>query len=122
MADVSLITARLLNVDDHDAGRYARTRFLTRAGFLVEEASTGEQALKTILERPPDLVLLDINLPDIDGFEVCRRIKNSPDTNRLPVIFLSAARLADLDVVAGLEHGGTTISASLSNRRSWSQR
>jgi two-component system sensor histidine kinase/response regulator len=106
LADVSLITARLLNVDDHDAGRYARTRFLTRAGFLVEEASTGEQALKTILERPPDLVLLDINLPDIDGFEVCRRIKNSPDTNRLPVIFLSAARLADLDVVAGLEHGG----------------
>ena len=69
-------TARILNVDDHDAGRYARTRILTRAGFLVEEASTGEQALLAVRERPPDLVLLDINLPDIDGFEICRQIKN----------------------------------------------
>jgi two-component system sensor histidine kinase/response regulator len=99
-------TARILNVDDHDAGRYARTRILTRAGFLVEEASTGEQALSAVRERPPDLVLLDINLPDIDGFEICRQIKNNPETERVPVMFLSAARLADLDVVAGLEHGG----------------
>ena len=99
-------TARILNVDDHDAGRYARTRILTRAGFLVEEASTGEQALLAVRERPPDLVLLDINLPDIDGFEICRQIKNNPETERIPVMFLSAARLADLDVVAGLEHGG----------------
>ena len=51
---------------------------------------------------PPDLVLLDINLPDIDGFEICRQIKNNPETERVPVMFLSAARLADLDVVAGL--------------------
>src|SRR3954452_15678224 len=99
-------TARILNVDDHDAGRYARTRILTRAGFLVEEASTGEQALLAVRERPPDLVLLDINLPDIDGFEICRQIKNNPETERVPVMFLSAARLADLDVVASLEHGG----------------
>jgi light-regulated signal transduction histidine kinase (bacteriophytochrome) len=99
-------TARILNVDDHDAGRYARTRILTRAGFSVEEASSGEQALIAVRERPPDLVLLDINLPDIDGFEICRRIKNDPETERVPVMFLSAARLADLDVVAGLEHGG----------------
>jgi signal transduction histidine kinase len=98
--------ARILNVDDHDAGRYARTRFLTRAGFLVDEARTGENALTSIRERTPDLVLLDINLPDIDGFEVCRRIKADPETARIPVVFLSAARLADLDVVAGLEHGG----------------
>jgi CheY-like chemotaxis protein len=98
--------AKILNVDDHDAGRYARTRFLTRAGFLVQEARTGDQALSAIREHNPDLVLLDINLPDIDGFEVCRRIKADPETSRIPVVFLSAARLADLDVVAGLEHGG----------------
>ena len=97
--------ARILNVDDHDAGRYARTRFLARAGFEVEEAATGEAALVAIRERRPDLVLLDINLPDIDGFEVCRRIKNDIETNRLPVIFLTASRLADHDLVAGLEHG-----------------
>lgn len=98
--------ARILNVDDHDAGRYARTRFLSRAGFIVDEAATGQQALKAIRENPPELVLLDINLPDIDGLEVCRRIKSDPETSRLPVLFLSASRLADLDVVAGLEHGG----------------
>lgn len=97
---------RILNVDDHDAGRYARTRFLTRAGFYVDEARTGEDALSAVRKRPPDLVLLDINLPDIDGFEVCRQIKSDPETARIPVIFLSAARLADLDVIAGLEYGG----------------
>jgi signal transduction histidine kinase len=101
-----LANARILNVDDHDAGRYARTRFLTRAGFSVDEAGTGEQALRAVHDRPPDLVLLDINLPDLDGFEVCRRIKADTETARIPVIFLSAARLADVDVVTGLEHGG----------------
>ena len=79
---------RILNVDDHDAGRYARTRFLSRAGFHVDEAATGEQALAMIRENRPDLVLLDINLPDMEGFEVRRRIKRNPDTSRLPVIFL----------------------------------
>ena len=98
--------ARILNVDDHDAGRYARTRFLSRAGFEVEEAATGEAALAAVRDRRPDLVLLDINLPDLDGFEVCRRIKADPETNRLPVIFLTASRLTDFDVVEGLEHGG----------------
>jgi signal transduction histidine kinase len=101
-----LTNARILNVDDHDAGRYARTRFLSRAGFSVDEAATGEEALSMVRDRRPDLVLLDINLPDIDGFEICRRIKSDPDTSRLPVIFLSASRLADMDVVEGLEHGG----------------
>ena len=101
-----MTNARILNVDDHDAGRYARTRFLSRAGFTVDEAATGEQALASIRSTRPDLVLLDINLPDIDGFEICRRIKSDPETSRLPVIFLSASRLADMDVVAGLGHGG----------------
>ena len=101
-----MTNARILNVDDHDAGRYARTRFLSRAGFVVDEAATGEQALAYLRDNRPDLVLLDINLPDMDGFEICRRIKSDPDTSRLPVIFLSASRLADLDVVTGLEHGG----------------
>ena len=66
---------------------YARTRVLTRAGFLVEEAATGEQALLHS-RTATDLVLLDINLPDIDGFEICRRIKSDPETEPSPVIFL----------------------------------
>ena len=101
-----LTTARILNVDDHDAGRYARTRFLTRAGFAGRRGRDGRAGARPHSQRRPDLVLLDINLPDIDGFEICRRIKSDPETSRLPVIFLSASRLADMDVVAGLEHGG----------------
>lgn len=101
-----MTNARILNVDDHDAGRYAITRSLSRAGFEVEEAATGEEALRMVSVRRPDIVLLDVNLPDIDGFEVCRRIKNDPESSRLPVIFLSASRLEDLDVAAGLNHGG----------------
>ena len=97
----------ILNVDDHDASRYARTRFLRQAGFEVQEAGTGEEAIRAIREHTPDLVLLDINLPDIDGFEVCRRIKSDPATSRLPVIFLSASMLGDRDVVTGLEYGAS---------------
>jgi signal transduction histidine kinase len=100
-----LTKAKILNVDDHEAGRYARTRFLSRAGFSVEEAENAAQALAAVRERKPDLVLLDINLPDMNGFEVCRIIKNDEETSRLPVIFLTAARLSDTDVVIGLEHG-----------------
>jgi len=62
--------------------------------------------LNVIRTQRPDIVLLDINLPDMDGFEVCRRIKGNPETARVPVMFLTASRLEDLDVVTGLEHGG----------------
>lgn len=96
---------KILNVDDHDPGRYARTRYLTRAGFEVLEAANGNEALRLSAERKPDLVLLDINLPDINGFEVCERMKAAPETSRIPVILLSATRRADVDVVTGLDTG-----------------
>jgi light-regulated signal transduction histidine kinase (bacteriophytochrome) len=70
------------------------------------EAATGTDALQLTKERRPDLVLLDINLPDTNGFEVCRQIREDATTERIPVVFLSAARLADIDVVHGLELGG----------------
>ena len=62
----------ILNVDDSEAGRYAKSRILQRAGFRVIEAATGEAALQSIREERPELVLLDIKLPDISGVEVCR--------------------------------------------------
>lgn len=99
------MNAKILNVDDHEAGRYARSRYLTRAGFTVLEAGLGNEALTLVRSEKPQLVLLDINLPDINGLEVCRLIKSDPETARMPVIFLSASRLADLDVVVGLETG-----------------
>lgn len=97
--------AKILNVDDHEAGRYATSRYLSRAGFTVLEASLGEEALRMVRDEKPDLVLLDINLPDTNGIEVCRRLKKSEDTSRVPVILISATSIDDSDVVAGLETG-----------------
>ncbi|HET8569713.1 MAG TPA: hybrid sensor histidine kinase/response regulator [Candidatus Limnocylindria bacterium] len=94
----------VLNVDDNSAGRYSRTRTLREAGFRVTEAGTGTEALSAAASLP-DVVLLDINLPDIDGFEVCRRIRTDPLTSRLPVVHVSASRVAATDRAQGLEGG-----------------
>src|SRR5580658_8751196 len=95
-------TPVVLNVDDYVPGRYSRTRVLRQAGLTVHEAGTGQEALSKLSLRP-DLVLLDINLPDIDGFEVCRRIKENPDTAGTLVLHLSASSVRPKDQVAGLE-------------------
>ena len=65
----------ILNVDDYEPGRYVVTRILERAQFRVREASNGEEALRLAAAERFDLVLLDVNLPDLNGFEVCRRLK-----------------------------------------------
>jgi signal transduction histidine kinase len=72
--------------------------------MTVHEAGTGAEALAALRLRP-DLVLLDINLPDIDGFEVCRRIKENPDTASVLVLHLSASNVHPKDQVTGLETG-----------------
>jgi CheY-like chemotaxis protein len=63
-------TLTLLNVDDDAAGRYAKSRILTRAGYEVLEAGTGADALQLVKQKRPSLVLLDVKLPDINGLEV----------------------------------------------------
>ena len=95
---------RLLLVDDDEAMRYSVARELKRAGYEVTEAGSGEEALDRMAVRP-DLVLLDVRLPDISGLEVCRRIKSSPLTNRTPVLQISAERITAEDQVIGLEGG-----------------
>ena len=75
--------------------------YLERDGFRVEAASDGAQALEKIRALNPDLVILDIMLPEIDGFEVCRRVRNDSD---VPIIMLTA-RDEDIDKIVGLELG-----------------
>jgi signal transduction histidine kinase len=99
------VNAKILNVDDHDAARYARSRFLNRAGFQVVEAATGGEAIRIVRVNRPDIVLLDVNLPDISGLEVCQMLRADPESQRLPIIFLTASCRADADVVTGLESG-----------------
>ena len=98
----------ILNVDDDETGRYAVTHMLRSAGFEVIESSTGEQTLALMSENV-DLVLLDVNLPGIDGFEVCRRIKSDPRTRTVPVIHLSASRMTQPDKVLGLDSGADGV-------------
>ncbi|MDB5034471.1 MAG: sensor hybrid histidine kinase [Chlorobi bacterium] len=98
-------TPTVLNVDDNDAGRYAVSRILQLAGFQVREAATGHSALDVVSEEPPQIILLDINLPDINGFEVCRRIKSTPATANIPVLMMSASFIRDRDRVRGLDGG-----------------
>lgn len=96
--------ATILNVNDNEAHRYTFTRILTQAGFKVIEASTGEEALRRAAENP-DVIILDVKLPDLDGFEVCRRIKTGTATGRIPVLQVSAFFTNTSARVTGLESG-----------------
>lgn len=95
----------ILNVDDFEAARYAITRVLRKASFEVSEAGTGAEALERVVTERPDLVLLDVNLPDMSGYEVCRRIKSDPRTARIPVLHMSASSRGSADRVHGLNVG-----------------
>lgn len=103
--DTTRSTQIILNVDDNDGARYAKTRTLTRAGFTVIEAATGAQALERAMNDRPDLVLLDVKLPDINGFEVCRRLKENPLTQPIMVLQTSASYIATTDKIKALEGG-----------------
>ncbi len=89
--------------DEEDILELLRHR-LTREGFIVTTASRGEDALKAIQRKLPDLVLLDLMLPGLDGLEVCRALKKNPKTASVPVIMVTA-KGEESDVVAGLEVG-----------------
>src|SRR6185295_11767221 len=84
---------------------YAKSRVLRIAGFDVHEAMNGEDTLRLAHELKPDLVLLDVHLPDVSGIEICRRIKTDPSINSILVIQTSATFTEVRDRVRGLEGG-----------------
>lgn len=95
---------RILVVEDDASIRLGLEDTLTAKGYVVDAVSRGDVGLAQAVESPPDLIVLDIMLPDMDGFEVCRRLKETPALREIPVIILSA-RGAELDRVRGLELG-----------------
>ena len=99
------MTIHILNVDDNDGGRYVKTRILQRAGFTVSEATTGEEALRLVAANQPVLILLDVKLPDISGYEICRRLKGDPTTASIMVLQTSASFVDSQHSVRGLEEG-----------------
>jgi two-component system, sensor histidine kinase and response regulator len=96
---------RILVVDDQEVNVQVLGSILGPLGFEIVPVTSGEHALRRLAAHPADLVLLDVLMPDMDGFEVCQRIRMQPHLNEIPIIFLSAADDKTF-VVRALEAGG----------------
>ena len=97
--------ARLLIVDDNAATRYALRRRLALHGYQVQEAGTGGEGLALIGSEQFDALILDVNLPDMSGFDIVRLLRAQPATALLPVIHVSAASIQTGDIITGLDAG-----------------
>lgn len=97
--------AKVLIVDDTEANRYALRRFVERAGHTVLEAETSNKGFMLADREHPDVVILDVNLPDMDGFATCRKLKTNVNTADIPIIQVSASFVGATDQVKGLDGG-----------------
>jgi DNA-binding response OmpR family regulator len=102
-SDQTRLRSIIIVEDDEDIADSIRYN-LEREGFRVRLATTGEDALNLILDRPPNLILLDLNLPHMNGFELCRRLRAEATTARVPILMLTA-RADEADKVLGLNMG-----------------
>jgi DNA-binding response OmpR family regulator len=102
-SDQTRLRSVIIVEDDEDIADSIRYN-LEREGFRVRLATTGEDALNLILDRPPNLILLDLNLPHMNGFELCRRLRAESTTTRVPILMLTA-RADEADKVLGLNMG-----------------
>ena len=94
-----------LNVSADERTRCANDQTLRNAGFEVRGATSGAEALRLAAVEKPDVILLDLLLPDMGGFEVCRRLKSHAATAAIPVIHLSPSTVESQELVGHLEHG-----------------
>lgn len=94
----------LLVVDDNPVSRYTTGRVLRGAGFRIREAATGAEGLLAV-DPGISALVLDVHLPDVDGFEICRILRSRPDSARIPVLHLTASYVTDEDKVRGLDAG-----------------
>ncbi len=103
--DSSLPAPNVLLVDDSPANLELLVGVLQNRGFRIRPVASGERALQAARSEPPDLVLLDVNMPDMDGYEVCRRLKADATLQAVPVIFISAMD-GVIDKVKAFSAGG----------------
>jgi PAS domain S-box-containing protein len=96
---------RVLIVDDNAATRYALRRRLERHSLQVLEAGTGSDGLELIAREQLDALILDVNLPDMSGFDIVRQLRANPATALLPIVHVSAASIHSGDIITGLEAG-----------------
>jgi signal transduction histidine kinase len=105
MIEVNPSDCVILNVDDYVPGRYARTRLLQQAGYRVVEASTGKETMALVEKHKPALILLDVNLPDGSGFDVCKQLRANPLSATTTILHISASSILAKHQVSGLESG-----------------
>ena len=98
-------SVRILNVEDYAPSRYVRTRLLREAGYQVTEADTASAAMQALRDEQVSLVVLDMNLPDGTGSEVCRKIRSEKELAKLPVLIISATARGELDRLDGVRSG-----------------
>jgi DNA-binding response OmpR family regulator len=103
-------TQSVLVVDDEESSRYAVSRALRAAGFRTVEAGAGAQALE--LAEYVSAVVLDVHLPDVHGFEVCRLLRHNPKTAKVPIIHVSAVYVRPEDRLTGHEAGADAYMVS----------
>ena len=96
---------RILIVDDVEANRFILRDVITDMGYQPVLTENGIQALKMVQHIKPQLIILDIAMPELDGYEVCQKMKENPDTREIPIIFISAFD-DPADIVKGFSIGG----------------
>jgi CheY-like chemotaxis protein len=95
---------RILIADDREQNRYVLCRILSGAGYHCLEARTGAEAI-AVAQTRPDVIILDVRLPDVSGYEVCRRLKQDPHTASISILQISAVFLSPADRASALEAG-----------------
>lgn len=103
---IDVTNTHILVVDDSESNVMILKSLLVRRGFAVQAAADGETALSMIDDNPPDLILLDIQMPNMDGYEVCQRLKANANTCDIPIIFISALDNTE-NIVRAFEAGGS---------------
>src|SRR5471030_544386 len=101
---MTAMATRVLVVEDDPDIAELVARYLDKAGFAIERAASGRDALQAIKARPPDLLVLDLMLPHVDGLEVCRLVRANDKTAAIPIIMLTA-RAEESERIVGLELG-----------------
>lgn len=96
---------KILIVEDEEATRETWTEFFENAGYAVAQAGDGQTALDLARTERPSIVLLDLRLPVLDGYQVCQRLKSDPTTSQIPIIMITAFLTGSDDTVRGIEYG-----------------
>src|SRR5262245_58358762 len=96
---------KILIVDDETGCRYLIGHILARQGYVISATGDGVQGIRKAIAEKPDLVILDVMMPLMDGFEVCKRLRADAITRRIPVIMMSAGRSRPDDITTGFRAG-----------------